>query len=152
MADRNHLPRSGRTAEILLAVSKPELAFRRKLLADMRPYWHATIHVENRLNPGVPDLSFLMHGNKCETGWLELKVAPGFSVEPGQHEWMARHAAAIPAFFLIQVGQYAVLVPGIEHSKLITDPAQLLFKYEAYDNAMALAVRLRRATIRSRYE
>jgi len=105
-------------------MNQRELTFRQDLLIGMKKFWSVAIHVENHLNPGIPDLSFVMNGDSCETGWLELKsVAPEVShiwltIEPGQHNWMELHARRIPAFFLIEVGCVIYLVYGIRHPEL----------------------------------
>jgi len=104
-------------------MNQRELIFRRALLIEMRKFWSAAIHVENHLNPGIPDLSFVMNSDSCETGWLELKsVAEGtyipLKIEPGQHNWMELHARRIPAFFLVEVGCVIYLVHGIRHPEL----------------------------------
>jgi len=90
-------------------MNKLELEFRRELVEKMGGTWTPTIHVENRLNPGVPDMSYVMTHLGCETGWLELKAyrlasdkRVSIKVERGQHEWMAAHAYRVPAHFLIQ--------------------------------------------------
>ena len=105
-------------------MNQRELIFRRALLAEMGKFWSAAIHVENHLNPGIPDLSFVMNGDSCETGWLELKSVADvghvlLKIEPGQHNWMELHARRIPAFFLAEVGHEMYLVHGIRHSDLM---------------------------------
>lgn len=103
-----------------------ELEFRKRLIHDMGGHWTVTIHVENHLNPGVPDLSYVMAAPGHETGWLELKVAPQpakrnplrFKVESSQHTWMIRHAHRVPSHFLIKVGTTCYLVGGTKHNEL----------------------------------
>lgn len=104
-------------------MNKEELEFRRQLCERMAGKWTPTIHVENHLNPGVPDMSYVMSALNCETGWLELKVSDGtrVKVEPGQHAWMRAHAERIPAHFLIKVDQTLFLVRGRTHH-LFADP------------------------------
>jgi len=104
-------------------MNKAELEFRRELCERMAGKWTPTIHVENHLNPGVPDMSFVMSALNCETGWLELKVSDGtrVKVEPGQHAWMRAHAERIPAHFLIKVDQMLFLVRGRSHH-IFADP------------------------------
>jgi len=108
-------------------MNKRELEFRKDLAAGMAPFWSLTIHVENHLNPGVPDLSYVMHDPKCETGWLELKAIeyqssnrhwPGIKIEPGQHRWMRTHAKRVPGHFLVLFNNLMFLVPGHEHDRL----------------------------------
>ena len=103
-------------------MNKLELEFRKKLCREMFPAWLVTIHVENHLNPGVPDLSYLMFAPDCETGWLELKALPApkdghirVKIERGQHSWMSLHSRRIPAHFLILVGDTCYLIRGDRH-------------------------------------
>lgn len=105
-------------------MNQRELEFRRALLIGMKKFWSVSVHVENHLNPGVPDLSFVMNGDSCETGWLELKSVADIGhvllkIEPSQHNWMELYARRIPAFFLAEVGQKMYLVHGIRHSDLM---------------------------------
>lgn len=107
-------------------MNKRELEFRKSLTRAMVGAWTPTIHVENHLNPGVPDLSFVLAAPDCETGWLELKAMPwakklSITVEPGQHSWMEAHADRIPAYFLIEVSEKLYLLHGRFHGRLI-DP------------------------------
>lgn len=111
-------------------MSKLELEFRKELIKVMAGLWLPTIHEENRYNPGVPDLSFVMNGD-CETGWLELKQDESlrtdgyrFHVEPGQHRWMEAHAAKIPAYFLLDCGRTVILLNGTHH-RLLSSPIGL---------------------------
>lgn len=104
-------------------MSKLELAFRKELIKEMGGTWTPTIHVESHLNPGVPDLSYVMTKLGCETGWLELKALEDskmvtIKVERGQHDWMAAHAHRVPAHFLILIGDWCFLVHGRQHRKL----------------------------------
>jgi len=107
-------------------MKKQELTFRQNLVKLMGGRWIPSIHVENRLNPGVPDLSYVMYGAGHETGWLELKAttrsAMKFEVEQSQHQWMFKHAHRVPAHFLIEVkaGPRSVyyLVSGTRHNEL----------------------------------
>lgn len=107
-------------------MTKRELEFRRRLIADMGGRWFASIHVENDLNPGIPDLSYVMAGPNHETGWLELKAMgrgkTKFKVESSQHQWMTRHAQRVPAHFLIEYGEEwdanYYLVAGNMHHQL----------------------------------
>ena len=98
-------------------MTKLELAFRQTLIREMNPYWTSTIHVENHLNPGVPDMSYVMRSPGCETGWLELKAIVfnermSIQVERSQHQWMRDHARRVPAHFLINIGLECFLVDG----------------------------------------
>lgn len=102
-----------------------ELRLRHKLRDAMKGKWHLTWHEDGRVNPGVPDASYVMKrppspignvfdvGGRFETGWLELKAIPKFDdlgmakflVEPSQIEWMRDHGPLIPVHFLVAVGQ-----------------------------------------------
>lgn len=103
-----------------------ELTFRKDLISRMGGRWVVSIHVENHLNPGIPDLSYVMVAPGHETGWLELKVSSrknmSYSVESSQHQWMIKHADRVPAQFLIKVGYGAdpeyYLVDGNKHNQL----------------------------------
>lgn len=106
-------------------MNKRELGFRKGLIAVMGGAWTPTIHVENRLNPGVPDLSFVLQSPGVETGWLELKAMPfskmlSITIEPGQHSWMEAHAKKIPAYFLVEVSGLLHLIDGRFHGRLST--------------------------------
>lgn len=103
-----------------------ELAFRKRLCAKMAGRWLVAIHVENHLNPGVPDLSYVMldpRHPEFETGWLELKAVaaspkPRPKLESSQHEWMRQYAHRVPTHFLILVGTRCYLLDGKCHSLL----------------------------------
>lgn len=107
-------------------MNKRELDYRKWLNASMGGRWHAAIHVENHLNPGVPDMSYVMVAPGHETGWLELKAAgrmPSgkplhFKVEPSQHQWMIKYAHRVPTHFLVKVATMHYLVDGQMHSKM----------------------------------
>lgn len=108
-----------------------ELKFRKEVTRVMSGLWQVTIHDESKLNPGVPDLSFVMNGD-CETGWLELKqdesdsIEYHFHVEPGQHRWMESRAPLVPAYFLLDCGRIVFLLNGIHH-RVLAGPVGLLF-------------------------
>lgn len=103
-----------------------ELKYRKRLTATLGGRWLVAIHVENKLNPGVPDLSYVMVGPGHETGWLELKAVAKtaekktlkFHIEPSQHAWMTRYAHRVPTHFLINVNDRNYLVDGKLHSSL----------------------------------
>jgi hypothetical protein len=108
-------------------MNKRELAFRKSLIERMGGRWLVAIHVENHLNPGVPDLSYVMVADDHETGWLELKacVAPirastplKIKIESSQFRWMSRYAHRVPSHFLIQVGDKCFLIDGKYHAEL----------------------------------
>lgn len=111
-------------------MNKRELDFRKDLIERMGGRWYAAIHVENHLNPGVPDMSYVMVAPGHETGWLELKAAPArshidsqlvFKVESSQHQWMIKYARRVPCHFLIKICGSAnryYLVSGTRHNEL----------------------------------
>lgn len=110
-------------------MNKRELAYRKSLIEQMRGRWLVAIHVENHLNPGVPDLSYVMVADGHETGWLELKACAKparvsattplkFEIEPSQHRWMAHYTHRVPSHFLIQVGDENYLVNGRHHTRM----------------------------------
>jgi hypothetical protein len=143
-------------------MNKRELEFRKWLTRAMAGVWFPTIHVENHLNPGVPDLSFVMKplpARTFETGWLELKAMElsktlKITVEPGQHSWMEAHASLIPAYFLIEVSGKLYLVHGSRHGILL-DPitpaalADISVIVAHQSDTSALAAALRDVTRRS---
>mgnify|MGYP003327821201 CR=1 FL=1 len=101
-------------------MTKLELEFRQELAKLMKGAWALTIHVENRLNPGVPDLSYVMNAPGSETGWLELKACNdsktlGIHVEPSQHRWFETHSAKVPSHLLIAVADRRYLVCSSNH-------------------------------------
>ena len=105
----------------------PEARFRRDLAKAMFFHWQLTWHEDREVNPGVPDLSFVMKSGDYETGWLELKACmitgtkpkTNFHIEPSQHTWMRGHAGIIPANFLIQINDETChLVHGLKHQEL----------------------------------
>jgi len=114
--------------------AKLELAFRQHLISQMKGFWDCFINRENNLNPGVPDLTYLMKDPSCEVGFLELKAVEfewGIQIEPSQHGWMRTFAARTPAHFLVQVRNMVYLVPGERHDLLgnnIEEIAQWAFE------------------------
>lgn len=107
-----------------------ELKFRKKLIDTMGGRWYPAIHVENHLNPGVPDLSYVMVANGHETGWLELKsvsvaAALAIKVEQSQHMWMDKVAGRVPCHFAIEVGTDVYIVNGTDHSRVHTGMAPM---------------------------
>jgi len=106
-------------------MNKRELEFRKYLCQEMHGKWLVAINVENRLNPGIPDLAYVMAAPGHETGWLELKSVYAYRapkidvrVEPSQHQWMIRYAKKVPTHFLIEVGPICYLVDGVHHNAL----------------------------------
>lgn len=113
-------------------MSALELEFRKEVTRVMNGLWLVTIHDESKLNPGVPDLSFVMNGD-CETGWLELKQDESgrtteyhFHVEPGQHRWMESRASRIPVYFLLDCGRVVYLLNGVHH-RVLSSAVSVLF-------------------------
>lgn len=82
-----------------------------------------TWHEDREVNPGVPDVSYVMVGGVYETGWLELKAQLGdsgpwkFKLEASQHDWIGNHVGKVPVHFLMATGSTIWLVPG-EHHKI----------------------------------
>jgi hypothetical protein len=104
-------------------MNKRELEFRRHLLDRMSGLWYPTIHVENHLSPGVPDLSFVLIAEGFETGWIELKSvvkSADVFVEASQHRWFERHCKFIPTCFLIEVSSTVYVVSGNRHTHLVS--------------------------------
>jgi hypothetical protein len=104
-------------------MNKRELEFRRDLLDQMSGLWYPTIHVENHLSPGVPDLSFVLNAKGFETGWVELKAVLKPSdvfVEASQFRWFQKHHAFIPTCFLIEVNKMVFVVPGARYDQLLS--------------------------------
>lgn len=110
----------------------PELALRRDLNKAMSGYWVLDWHEDREINPGVPDISFVMRGGKCETGWIELKAIRrpvsqlySFKLEPSQPPWFREHHDVVPTFFYLRVeGVADFLVPGKYYNEValpITD-------------------------------
>jgi len=105
-------------------MNKLELEFRQHLQKQMSGFWQLTLHENKLVNPGVPDLSFVMFGGECETGWLELKAIKAeshmlkFKVESSQHSWMRLNAGMVPAYFLLSVNSEVFMVPGTLHTML----------------------------------
>ena len=107
-------------------MNKLELRFRKDLITRMGGRWLAAIHVENHLNPGVPDLSYVMVAPGHETGWLELKASMrpakvktvSFKMEPSQHQWMIKYAHRVPTHILAKVGDAYYLIDGRAHVQL----------------------------------
>ena len=106
-------------------MNRLELEFRGVLIKEMSGIWVPTIHVENHLNPGVPDLSYVMNGGDFETGWLELKAVKDtpppytFKLEPSQHRWIEAHHLRVPVHLLLSTGQVVWLVPGKHHGMFV---------------------------------
>lgn len=97
-----------------------EIAFRKDLIERMHGRWLIAIHRESDLNPGIPDLSFVLTGQGHETGWLELKycayhknAALKLKIQSGQHMWMQRYAHRVPSFYFIRVHEHYFLVNGM---------------------------------------
>lgn len=93
-------------------MKKPESVLRNDISAAMRAYWVMDWHEDREINPGVPDLSFIMYGD-CEMGWIELKaIHPSmssyrFKFEPSQFNWFRSHCDLIPLFVYLRVNGVA---------------------------------------------
>jgi hypothetical protein len=83
-----------------------------------------TWHEDREISPGVPDLSYVLLGDDCETGWLELKatLSPGksvtFKIEPSQHRWIRMHLGRIPIHFLVAWGDQWYFIDAKHHERL----------------------------------
>lgn len=85
-----------------------------------------TWHEDREISPGVPDVSFVMNGGECETGWLELKAEDypqsstgvAFKFRPQQHTWIEEHYPICPVLILAAAGDLVFLIPGKEHRVL----------------------------------
>lgn len=106
----------------------PETSLRRLVSQALSGLWLKTWHEDREINPGVPDLSYVITGGYYETGWLELKRVEAasktgkirFHIEPSQHRWIAAHCEMVPVHFLVGVGDVSWLVRGDCHQILDT--------------------------------
>jgi hypothetical protein len=127
-----------------------EQTFSHKLRLSMAGLWLCTRHEDGDVNPGVPDISFVMRNGNYETGWLELKACPArdegkrldFKIESSQHQWMADHELLVPCYFLIEVGTVCFLVHGKHHATIANQP--YLEKLEA------IGIAIKNAEIRAK--
>lgn len=96
----------------------------------MKGIWLMTWHEDREINPGVPDISYVMNGGNHETGWLELKATRSmpnkadefrFKIEASQHQWIEAHHRKVPVHFLLRTPLYIWLFPG-QHHKLLAAP------------------------------
>lgn len=101
-----------------------------------------TWHEDREVNPGVPDLSYVVKPGNFETGWLELKrVLPSpatcdarpqtsrhtprpdekikFELEASQHQWISQHHHRVPVHFLLGYGAEYYLLDGRFHRDLV---------------------------------
>jgi hypothetical protein len=90
----------------------------------MHGNWTLTWHEDGRVNPGVPDISYVMSNGNYETGWLELKVptfrpmklgseaAIKIGIRADQRQWILTHHHKVPVHILIQIGETYVLLEG----------------------------------------
>lgn len=140
----------------------PELEFRQDLLQALRGFWIPTLHENVGVNPGCPDISYIMPGNECETGWLELKaintLKESFTIkiEASQHQWMFERVGKVPIHFLIRVNDEIYFVDAkwrqrlnesITHSAIRT----IAFSHtSSIDLSARLPWDLRAVTLRSR--
>lgn len=104
----------------------PEGEFRGFLDKAMSGAWIMTWHEDREINPGVPDVSYVMTCGEYETGWLELKAIRydskkekhKFTLEPSQHSWIQAHCKRVPVHLLLCLGDYLVfLVDGALHGR-----------------------------------
>ena len=118
--------------------TKSELEFRGFLNKGMHGLWTMTWHEDGLVNPGVPDVSYVMNTPGCETGWLELKAIEGadkhgnykFTLEPSQHRWIDAHHHRVPVHILCATSSLCWLVPGEHHRELLkTFPPQQLGQF-----------------------
>lgn len=83
-----------------------------------------TWHEDREINPGVPDVSYVIRTPGHETGWLELKACRTnnerlkFEIERSQHEWVRDHHLFVPVHFLVMVNNMLFLVDGCLHEQL----------------------------------
>lgn len=105
----------------------PEGQFRDYLDKVMKGAWIMTWHEDREINPGVPDVSYVMTCGEHETGWLELKAIHydakkqkhKFNLEASQHSWIQAHCERVPVHLLLCLGDYLVfLVDGSHHRRL----------------------------------
>jgi hypothetical protein len=127
--------------------TKSELEFRKYLNKQMNGLWLMTWHEDGLVNPGVPDVSYVMNGN-CETGWLELKAIEGadkngnykFTLEPSQHRWIDAHHDRVPVHILCATDAVCWLVPGDLHREL--------FKAQSHKQLSEFSVGFQREQLR----
>jgi len=142
----------------------PELRLRRQLAAAMVGSWVMTWHEDREVNPGVPDVSYVMVGGVYETGWLELKAQLDdsgpwkFKLEASQHKWIGNHLGKVPVHFLMATGDTFWLVPGERHkifAKSVSKKDMLDISICSFTKAEMRAVlngHLRALTHRRRYD
>lgn len=144
---------------------KPESKLRDFIKIQMSGRWIMTWHEDRDVNPGVPDISYVMSGEGYETGWLELKSVENvkketahFEVQPAQHFWISNHHSRVPVHFLCSVDMSDFyLVPGSRHIQ-VAQPIHLkeleaisIERMSAADFAVRLAHNLRKLTLRGRH-
>lgn len=144
---------------------KPESKLRDFIKVEMSGRWIMTWHEDREVNPGVPDISYVMSGGDYETGWLELKSVENvkketahFEVQPSQHFWISNHCGRIPVHFLCSVDMLDFyLIPGSQHIRLAT-PIHLkelesisIAKMRVDEVGKVLASFLRQSTLRGRH-
>lgn len=111
-----------RTTKTTTSAIFPETRLRDNLFGALSGLWRVTRH-EEKVDFGVPDLSYVMLGGQHETGWMELKAvesAPTFKFEirAAQHRWIEAHYRLVPVHVLCAVGNSWFLIHGIHHSEL----------------------------------
>ena len=137
-----------------------ELDFRRELSKAMRHLWVLTWHEDREINPGVPDISYVIPDCHHETGWLELKaIKPPlhdnyrFKIEPSQHRWIERHHMYVPVHFLLAAGDYVWFIAGKHHTQLLAplnkrDLCDLGKMFPREDLCMSVYAAISEATLR----
>lgn len=96
-----------------MPTSKLELQMRHDVRDAMKGIWELSYHEDGRVNPGIPDFSYVMLGGNFETGWLELKYEPfvfgknkvKFKLRAEQINWIRAHRRyGIPTHVLCRWG------------------------------------------------
>lgn len=152
-----------------MATKELELSLRRDLAKVMLGKWTLTWHEDGRVNPGVPDISYVMSAGNYETGWLELKAPTVTRAKSGsesttrigiradQRQWILMHHHKVPVHILAQIGEYYLLFEGKWVNELMVPLtwAELrlmtVFVCEQRDLREKLAEALIEATDRFRY-
>lgn len=100
---------------------KQETELRKKWRKAVTGIVLSTWHEDREINPGVPDVSFVVPDKKHETGWIELKACDAdqgkikLQVEPSQHNWIRAHHEHVPIWFLVLVEPHVYLIGGHMH-------------------------------------
>jgi len=103
------------------------MRLRHRLKNSMAGEWLLTWHENGGIQPGVPDLSYVLLSPGHETGWLELKATDDilgnkpkklFKLESHQHQWIDAHWYLIPVHILCAVEDIWYLIPGVHHESI----------------------------------